>query len=210
MSGRYWVGFGVFLVAVTVGGLGWYSIQVYNRPSGPLPWFLFQYWQSIVGGTIATVAGLLLGLPLAISVNNYATKVSTKSSLDQAERSEYEKRSKLYGLLHNELNNSLPFLKRVAEGKVELLRVSTAIWQSASLSGDLGRLSDTEVISCLVEAYDGIEVVNSLLSAWLSNKMRNDGADTGLEILTAAAQDSVAKVASAIDCINHQLNGESL
>lgn len=142
-----------------------YSLYITDR-SDP-DWLKSSYWQATVGGFLATVAGIVLGLPIAAWVNDIGER--RKQDADAAAQVQHERQqvTRLCDLLQTELTESYNLLGPIAEGEINRFRFSTARWDAVMSSGDIRWLGDLEVVSTLAEAYEALEVANTLGGEWL-------------------------------------------
>jgi len=183
-------------------------------------WLQSDYWQATLGGVLATVVGIILGLPIAAWVNDVGQRHQQEAEARAAASHARDQLDRLGRLLASELTDATRPLESIeTTGVVDRFQFNVARWEAVSSSGDLRWLTDLPAISALAEAYEAIGVVNVLGYEWLRSMSRPDGvaawpgtnqpsSEVLTDLLRDAASDARAKIQAALDHIDRILTDD--
>ena len=151
---------GILLAILAVAPPTGYAIFISMRSAGPIP--ESSYWQGTMGNWLATIVGVVVGLPIALWLNAAFESKATErqKKVQNNEAAERAKRTTL--ALRQELENAIPVLEALSVSQVAQIHISIARWSSASTSGETQWLAGPELVQALAAAYESIGVVNTM------------------------------------------------
>jgi len=114
-----------------------------------------------VGAWFATTAGLILGIPIALWINNYQQARQEVREQKLRRREALERQLKILALMKEELKFNLAYLRRVStneEGKpkqrmVHVGSLKDVLWTTFSNREDTKWLTDLDLIGQITNAY---------------------------------------------------------
>jgi hypothetical protein len=194
------------------------SYSVYITDKAGKDWLQSDYWQATLGGILATVIGIILGLPIAAWVNDIGLRRQQQADATASAEHAKDQLVRLCRMLASELASAAQMLAAMENtGVVDRFRFNVARWKAVSSSGDLRWVTDLPTISALAEAYEAIDVVNMLGHEWLRSMSRPDGIaawpgtnkpsrEVLTELLRDGAADGRAKVSDALRHLDRVLS----
>lgn len=202
----------VVLTVVIVPGI-WYGI--YSIWKGGKGWLVTSYMQSLMSGWLATVTGVVVGLPVAIWLTERGTAAERRQKAEEDERFAREMRCRILHTVSRELSSSLNGLEEMSQGVMTKFHFNVGHWSALASSGDLRWIDNLDVIDDLAEAYESLDVVNVLAVSWLKNleaaadhqtaQGRSNAFGVVQRLAADAASDASRAVANALSRLNTQL-----
>jgi hypothetical protein len=118
-----------------------------------------QYWDGAVGNWLATLLGIVTGVPVAL----FLERRRVASETDGKQREVQRVRRDMLTLLHGELVDAATRLApRVAlKDAVPIDPMKTSIWDVMRDSGNLTHISEPELISAIADAYRIIAIISN-------------------------------------------------
>jgi hypothetical protein len=170
-----------------------------------------QFWDGAVGNLLATLLGVIVGVPVALHLERRRQEHETAVSATAASRST----KTVVELLLKELQaveGQMHFRIDGAESvPIEPLKVST--WETMRQSGHLSQISDARMLDLVSTAYHHIEVLRSLERATVGaiygvNVIFQDGKNASTKLhehsqrtyaaVTYAVQQAIDTLSSAL------------
>jgi hypothetical protein len=153
-----WVVFSLVLLAV-------FSYSIFF--SGP------NYYDGAIGNLMATICGIVLGVPAAISISHWRDKIEQSKAMRDAET----KRDKILQLLLDELRHNKRILsKRLAleDKKYPHPELKFIGWHAFSNSGEIRWLDDPALLDHIANAYHYIQLLNADEEIWYKAEIERD------------------------------------
>jgi hypothetical protein len=140
------------LAVLAVSALGYTFIRTTD------PTDQFQYWDGLVGNLVATLLGIIAGVPVALHLE----RRRTAHEAEEKKREEIRIKKEMLSLLREELlDNSDRLKKRVAMKRsipIEPLKMSS--WVALRESGDLKYISEPNLISSIANFYRFLAIIH--------------------------------------------------
>jgi len=114
---------------------------------------------SFLGNLLATIIGIFVGIPIALEVNEYQTKLQAKTKRLEEEHDKRERQERILNLIKGELEYNRNLLSVIVEEQKENPTVvvfdglKNDLWLSFSDGGELQSVDDLELIDSLSWAY---------------------------------------------------------
>lgn len=143
--------------------------------------FNIDFWQSFVSDTVATFLGVIVGIPIALWINNY-----------QVSRTIKERKIKILQLLSTELQTNLDALqywdRSVFNAGMLYSHLRNESWKAFSDGGELEWIKDLELLDLFAKTYFSIRSIQYLSEKYfsmslLSNKIDGFTQEKMLELL---------------------------
>jgi hypothetical protein len=116
----------------------------------------FQYWDGAVGNLVATLLGIIAGVPVALHLERRRAANEAK----EKRREEIRIKKEMLTLLREELlDNSDRLQKRAAIDFIPIEPLKTSSWVALRESGDLKYISEPSLISCIANSYRFLAIV---------------------------------------------------
>jgi hypothetical protein len=172
----------------------------------PPQFFDFTFWQNFVSNSLATLLGIIIGIPVALWINSW-----------QERKTEKEHKRKILYLLYGELITNHEVLTKWwgDEGK-RVLGVMPALlhfelWSSFSDGGELQWIKDPDLLNWISDAYYSIKSVmylseknldilyisNDAISGW-SHKEFLDKLDNAVADAQENIEEALGKIKETI------------
>lgn len=186
-----------------------YGLYVISRAGRG--WLETDYIVALMAGWLATMMGVVVGLPVAIWLADRVAAADNRQRAADEERLAKDARSRILHTVKRELGGSLPALSEMTEGVLTKVHYNVGHWNALNSSGDLKWVKDLEVLDNLAEAYEALEVVNILAAGWLrAIEAGQNGLDVSegelvRRLSVDAAIDAVAAVGRALDKLEEEL-----
>jgi len=123
-----------------------------------LTYTIDDFWQSYLSNALATMVGILIGVPVTIWIASI-----------QEQETEIERRNRILGLLRRELLVNFGQLAGWGRHEDKRIEVSTLseflrdeLWVAASSADELKWIKDSNLLSELANAYSSIRMVKSM------------------------------------------------
>ena len=128
--------------------------------------FDFIFWQNFVSNALATIVGVIAGIPVALLINR---RIKSKT--------EKQRKKKILTLLEEELSTNLEELNYwwKVEGTIAdatgILSVvlRDEIWRSFSDGGELRWIKDPELLSRVANAYQNVQIMRKMADKYSEN-----------------------------------------
>ncbi len=123
---------------------------------------------SYLSSVITTSIGLVIGVPIALAINDYQRKLQATETSKQLERERLSKEILLLQYINKELELNKSLLENAIQGQkseknyLTYLGVKSDLWVSLLSSGDLKYLSDTMILDSLSSSYFFINRIKEL------------------------------------------------
>ncbi len=163
------------------------------------------YWDGAVGNWLATLFGILVGIPVALSLER------NRINLEKAEQQRADQRTKrdVLILLQTELVDAQKKIaQRISLGSsIPVEPLKTSAWEAMKATANLRHVAELPLISSLSEAYRLIQVLaetEKMLHRTIYgvNVQFTDGENAATKIL----RNAVAFHAPTLTTIDHALN----
>jgi hypothetical protein len=117
----------------------------------------FQYWDGAVGNLVATLLGIIAGVPVAL----YLERRRAANEAKEKRREEIRIKREMLKLLREELqDNSIRLQQRTAlTDTIPIEPLKTSVWEALRDSGDLKYVSEPILISCIANAYRFLVII---------------------------------------------------
>jgi hypothetical protein len=117
----------------------------------------FQFWYGLVGNLVATLLGIIAGVPVALHLERRRAANEAK----EKKREEIRIKKEMLTLLREELQDNSNRLQRRVELKpsipIEPLKMSS--WVALRESGDLKYISEPSLLSCIANFYRFLAII---------------------------------------------------
>ncbi|MCA3288008.1 MAG: hypothetical protein ING09_15790 [Roseomonas sp.] len=117
----------------------------------------FQFWDGLVGNLVATLLGIIAGVPVALHLERRRAANEAK----EKKREEIRIKKEMLTLLREELQDNSNRLQRRVDLKpsipIEPLKMSS--WVALRESGDLKYISEPNLISCIANFYRFLAII---------------------------------------------------
>ncbi|WP_433172699.1 hypothetical protein [Actinoallomurus sp. CA-150999] len=185
----------------------WYGVyQIFKNEK---TWLTSSYMIQLMGGWLATVMGVVIGLPIAAWLADRASAAERRKQRQQEERLAADMRARTLTVVGRELASSLPGLQEMASGTLTRFHYNVGRWNALTSSGDLKWIRTLSVIDDLAEAYEALEVVNVLASSWLTSlgthRIPGEGPHLARQLAVEAANDATAAIEKALQTVDAEL-----
>lgn len=128
-------------------------------PTPPPPFFDFTFWQNAVSNGLATLIGVILGIPAALWLNNLGERSTEK-----------EHKKKILHLLRIEIRLNYDYVNawhdKVGLQKQLAMQISDFLkdesWRAFSDGGEIQWIKDPTLLSELSDAYYEVRVLSTL------------------------------------------------
>lgn len=149
-----------------------------------------QYWDGAVGNWLATLLGIVTGVPVALFLERRRVASGTVEKQREVQRV----RRDMLTLLHGELVDATKRLASRAALKtsVPIDPMKMSIWDVMRDSGNLTHISEPELISAIADAYRIIAIISSrekqiMQSVYAATVTFADGETAGMKLLRETA-----------------------
>jgi hypothetical protein len=116
----------------------------------------FQYWDGAVGNLVATLLGIIAGVPVALHLERRRAANEAK----EKRREEIRIKKEMLTLLREELlDNSNRLQQRVAIEYIPIEPLKISSWIALLESGDLKYISEPSLISCIANSYRFMAII---------------------------------------------------
>ena len=129
-----------------------------------MDFFNTTFWQGFLGNVLATLIGVIVGIPVAFWLNRKEEEITEK-----------EKKGKIIRMLSTELNHNLRVLTDWQELKTNRWETSMRgammtdeVWNAFSDGGELQWIKDVELLGTLAETYGQIKRIKYLYESYLN------------------------------------------
>ena len=126
--------------------------------------FDISFWQNFVSNALATFLGAIIGIPIALGLSRHQEKTSEK-----------ERKTKILGLLREELLANLTQLSgwnKSKDKRAEAIIIGPFLrdesWKAFSDGGELEWIKNPKLISELANAYSYVRLMQQLSERYLS------------------------------------------
>lgn len=135
-----------------------------------LDFYTIDFWQNAVSNFIATLLGLLFGIPIALWINDIQHRILEEVEHAKTKNEAHQRKSKILISLKKELEKNLEIYRLYQKHRVltentftDIYYTSTLpsleVWKSFSDGGELEWLDDAELLGSLASAYHSIQLV---------------------------------------------------
>jgi uncharacterized membrane protein YccC len=131
------------------------------------------YFDGAVGNLLATIFGIVLGVPAAISIERWRDSIEQS----QAKRDAEARKNKVLRILLDELSNN----KRVLSKRLEITEkeyphpeLKSIAWQAFSNSGEIKWIDDPVLLSHIANAYHSVQLLNRDEETWYRAEIERD------------------------------------
>jgi hypothetical protein len=178
-----------------------------------------DYWQGFMGNWLATVIGLVGGLPIALLLNRAAERAADRRRIAQETAAHRMQLRRLYQVVERELQDNVGDLRAASQGTTPRMHFPVGRWDAIVAGGEVRLIDDLGTLESLAQTYEAITTVNSLAAMWLttisSGQRSGDGATAAIHrMLVDAASDAVElvdaclpRIRTAIDSIEDPVLG---
>jgi len=173
--------------------------------NGPL--LTSAYWQGTMGNWLATIIGVVAGLPIALWLNKAIQRVAESRTAAEATAKAAERAERVREVLLKELGDNVPGLEDLTTGTITRIHFSTARWNAMAAGGELRWVTEVDLLEQLALAYESIDVVNGLARIWIAyfapscqtpRSDNNTDVSTVIELLIGAGVDALDQTKNAI------------
>jgi len=172
-------------------------------------WLTSDYTIQLMGGWLATVMGVVIGLPVAAWLADRASAAERRKQAEREDHKAAEMRIRILTIVRRELASSLPGLEEMADGTLTRFHYNVGRWNALTSSGDLKWIRTVSIIDDLAEAYEALEVVNILASDWLrtldERAVPGEGQRLVRRLAGEAARDATAAIGRALQILDAEL-----
>lgn len=128
----------------------------------------FQFWDGLVGNLVATLLGIIAGVPVALHLE----RRRAPNEAEEERREEIRIKRELLKLLREELqDNSKRLQQRTAlTDTIPTEPLKTSIWEALRDSGDLKYVSEPSLISCIANAYRLLVIIYNREENFIQHK----------------------------------------
>ncbi|MBE9141546.1 hypothetical protein IQ254_30890 [Nodosilinea sp. LEGE 07088] len=147
----FWV---LFALAIILGG--WKLLS------------FFPFMENYLSSVITTTIGVVIGIPVALTINDYQRKLQFTETSKQLENERLSKEILLLQYIKEELGLNKSLLENAVEGQksaknyLTYLGMKSDFWISLLSSGDLKHISDTKVLNSVSSSYFFINRIKEL------------------------------------------------
>lgn len=174
-----------------------------------------QYWDGAVGNWLATLLGIVTGVPVALYLERRRSAAEVSAKTQEVERL----RRETLALLLAELSDAQ---RRVVarlglEDSIPIEPMKLSIWNAMRDSGKLAHISDPTLLSYIADAYRFINILNdrekqAMKVIYGVNVTFPDGENAGQKLIKETSKfhrPLLSQVTQAIEAISIALNNES-
>lgn len=128
----------------------------------------FQFWDGLVGNLVATLLGIIAGVPVALHLE----RRRAANEAEEKRRDEIRIKREMLKLLREELQyNSICLQRRTAlTDTIPTEPLKTSIWEALRDSGDLKYVSEPSLISCIANAYRFLVIIYNREEHFIQHK----------------------------------------
>jgi len=160
------------------------------------------YWNSLFGNWLATSLGIVAGFPVALYLNEYASR-SARRQQDMATSEQLSRtRKHLLALATRELEAALDSTQLVSAGEIEHFANASVGFRSLVAMPIVAETLDADTIIVLVQASHALELVHHLGLTWISArglKGQTESSPLMERYIRAAAADATNLAQAALD-----------
>lgn len=128
-----------------------------------------SYWDGAIGNWLATMLGIIGGIPIALEINRFTVRQEDKKKLEEAK----QKNKDVLLLIKQELVFNLDRLKdrQLSPDALQRHPYQVDVWEAFSDSGEIRWISNTQVLNRIASAYSIIKIERSIEhNAFLATK----------------------------------------
>ena len=217
----------------------WLTVRAIPFGKRWLPWLLvvaaafFTVWfgyeqipksdvrDTFLGGLLATVIGLVAGIPIALEINRYQSLIQEKQERKSEDREKLDRKIRILSLIKQELGFNQEFLVALVEVQADHPDVvinwglKNDLWKALADGGELPWIDDLQLLDAIARAYYYIRRIMFFEDFYFSPNFRaavsNEGRQTyaGERIVKAVTQmrpDALGVVNEALAQIEQHLN----
>lgn len=203
---------GAALIVVVTPAI-WYGIYAISK--GGKAWLSSDYIIALMSGWLATMMGVVVGLPVAIWLADRGAAFERRERGEEQKRVAGEMRDRILHTVKRELSSSMTDLEEMANGLLTRFHFNVGHWNALTSSGDLKWIGNLNVLDQLAEAYESLEVVNILADSWLrsleavESPLSSVGPRKSSEVVQRlaadAASDAMRSVAEALERVDAEI-----
>lgn len=114
------------------------------------------YWDGAIGNWLATMLGIIGGIPIALEINRFTLRLEEKKKLDEAK----QKNRDILLLIRQELIFNIGRLKDRQSSPDALQRhpYQVDVWEAFSDSGEIKWISNMQLLNRIASAYSIIKI----------------------------------------------------
>jgi uncharacterized membrane protein YccC len=135
------------------------------------------YFDGAIGNLLATIFGVILGVPAAISIERWRDRIEQS----QANRDAETRKNKVLLILLDELHHNKSVLSRrleIEETKYPHPELKFTVWQAFSNGGEIKWIADPELLTRIANAYHFIQLLNNDEEIWYRAEIERDPRQT--------------------------------
>lgn len=128
-----------------------------------------SYWDDVMGNLIATLVGVIIGIPFALEINRLIVRQEEKKKLNEAR----QKNKDILMLIKQELIFNLDRLKdrQSIPNALQTHPYQVDVWEAFSDSGEIRWISNANLLNRIASAYSAIKIEKSIeQNAYLAAK----------------------------------------
>lgn len=169
--------------------------------------FDLSFWKDFLSNSLATFLGALIGIPVALWINNY-----------QGRREEAERKNKILHLLTQELLMNFGALahwkkrdEKISNAAELHVFLKTEYWKAFSDGGELQWIKDPVLLSEIAEAYNFIRMVSEASNQFINlhqNTYRGSGVNAEIletlwRLIDEGAENTKFEITKALKSIEN-------
>jgi hypothetical protein len=174
-----------------------------------------QYWDGAVGNWLATLLGIVTGVPVALYLERRRSAAEVSAKAQEAKRVRRDTLTLILGELADAQSRVMTRLALKDSIPIDPMKMS--IWNAMRDSGSLAHISDPTLLSCIADAYRLISILNdrekhTMTVIYGVNVTFPDGENAGQKLLKDTSSfhgPLLSQVAQAIEAITNALNSET-
>jgi hypothetical protein len=174
-----------------------------------------QYWDGAVGNWLATLLGIVTGVPVALYLERTRSAAEVSAKAKEAERVRRDTLALLLGELTDAQQRVIARLPLKDSIPIDPMKLS--IWNAMRDSGKLAHISDPTLLSCIADAYRFITILNdrekhTMTVIYGVNVTFPDGENAGQKLLRDTSSfhgPLLNQVTKAIEAITIALQSDS-
>ncbi len=174
-----------------------------------------QYWDGAVGNWLATLLGIVTGVPVAMYLERQRSAAEVNSKAIETERARKDTLTLLLGELLDAKQRVITRIALTDSFPIDPMKMS--IWNAMRDSGNLVHLSEPKLLSCISDAYRLISILadrekHTMTVVYGLNGMFPDGENAGQKLCRDTAnfhQPLLSQIDLAVTAISEALGRNS-
>ena len=131
------------------------------------------YFDGAIGNLLATIFGIVLGVPAAISIDRWRDRIEQSQEKRDAET----RKNKVLQILLDELHHNKKVLSKrleIEETKYPHPELKFTAWQAFSNGGEIKWIDDPVLLTHIANAYHFIQLLNGDEEIWYRAEIERD------------------------------------